>query len=42
MIFFYVPKSCSFACHLAPEHVGAKYESHRLDFSKNQQRGMNT
>ena len=38
MIFFYAPKACSFASHLALEHVGAKYEAHRLDFSKNQQR----
>ncbi len=38
MIFFYAPKACSFASHLALEHVGANYEAHRLDFSKNQQR----
>jgi glutathione S-transferase len=37
MIFFYAPKACSFASHLALEHVGAKYEARRLDFSKNQQ-----
>jgi len=38
MIFFYAPKACSFASHLALEHVGAEFEAHRLDFSKNQQR----
>ena len=38
MIFYYAPKACSFASHLALEHVGAKYEAHRLDFSKNEQR----
>lgn len=39
MIFFYSPKACSFASHLALEHVGADYEAKRLDFSQNQQRG---
>ncbi len=38
MIFFYAPNACSFASHLALEHVGAEYEAHRLDFSRNQQR----
>lgn len=38
MIFFYAPKACSFASHLALEHVGAKFEARRLDFSKSQQR----
>jgi glutathione S-transferase len=38
MIFFYAPKACSFASHLALEHAGASYEAHRLNFSKNEQR----
>ncbi len=38
MILYYSARSCALAPHLALEHVGAKYEARRLDFSKNEQR----
>jgi len=38
MIFYYAPKTCAIACHIALEESGADYESRRIDFSKTEQR----
>lgn len=36
--FYYAPKSCALASHIALEEAGAEYESVRLDLAANQQR----
>lgn len=36
--FYYAPKTCALAVHLALEHIGAPYEPIKLDFSKQAQR----
>ncbi|MGJ8689592.1 MAG: glutathione S-transferase family protein [Gammaproteobacteria bacterium] len=36
--FYYAPKTCALAVHLALEHIGAPYEAIQLDFSQQSQR----
>lgn len=36
--FYYAPKTCALAVHLALEHIGAPYEAIALDFSQQAQR----
>ena len=36
--FYYAPKTCALAVHLALEHIGAPYEAIVLDFSQQAQR----
>ena len=36
--FYYAPKTCALAVHLALEHIGAPYEAIALDFSQHAQR----
>ncbi len=36
--FYYAPKTCALAVHLALEHIGAPYEAIKLDFSQQAQR----
>jgi glutathione S-transferase len=36
--FYYAPKSCALASHIALEEAGAEYETVRLDLAANQQR----
>jgi glutathione S-transferase len=36
--FYYAPKSCALASHIALEEAGAEYQSVRLDLAANQQR----
>jgi glutathione S-transferase len=36
--FYYAPKSCALASHIALEEAGAEYEGVRLDLGRNQQR----
>jgi len=36
--FYYAPKTCALAAHLALEHIGAPYEAIQLDFSQQSQR----
>jgi len=38
MNFYYAPKTCAIASHIALEESGAAYESIRIDFSKTEQR----
>jgi len=38
MIFYYAPKTCAVASHIALEESGAPYESRRIDFSIAEQR----
>jgi glutathione S-transferase len=38
MIFYYAPKTCAIASHIALEESGAVYESIAIDFSKTEQR----
>jgi glutathione S-transferase len=37
--FYFSPGSCALASHILLEEIGAKYESHRIDFSQNEQQG---
>jgi glutathione S-transferase len=36
--FYYAPRTCALASHIALEEAGAKYETVRLDFGKDEQR----
>jgi glutathione S-transferase len=38
LTFYYAPRTCSLASHIALEEAGARYEAVRVDFSQNQQR----
>lgn len=38
MRFYYAPKTCALAAHIALEHIGADYEAVALDFSQQEQR----
>ena len=38
LTFYYAPKTCALATHIALEEAGAEYEAIRLDFSKGEQR----
>lgn len=38
LTFYYAPKTCALAVHLALEHIGAPYEAIQLDFSQQSQR----
>lgn len=38
MKFYYAPRTCALASHLALEQAGAQYEAVRLDFSRKEQR----
>jgi glutathione S-transferase len=37
LTLYYAPNTCALASHIALEHVGAEYETVRVDFSKNEQ-----
>jgi len=37
--FYYAPRTCALATHIALEEAGASYELVKLDFSKEEQRG---
>lgn len=38
LTFYYAPRTCALATHIALEEAGADYEAVRLDFSKGEQR----
>lgn len=38
LTFYYAPKTCALATHIALEEAGADYDAVRLDFSKGEQR----
>jgi len=38
MILYYAPGSCAIASHIALEESGLTYDTHRLDFRRNEQR----
>lgn len=38
LTLYYAPNTCALASHIALEHVGAEYETARVDFSQNEQR----
>jgi glutathione S-transferase len=38
MILYYAPGSCAIASHIALEESGLPYDTHRLDFRRNEQR----
>lgn len=38
MIFYYAPRTCALASHIALEHVGAEYEARRVDFASREQK----
>jgi glutathione S-transferase len=39
LTFYFAPRTCALATHIALEDAGARYEARRLDFSKSEQRG---
>ena len=41
LTFYYAPDTCALASHIALEHVGAEYETVRVDFARNEQRSTN-
>jgi glutathione S-transferase len=38
LTFFYAPRTCALASHIALEEAGANYEAKRLNFAENEQR----
>jgi glutathione S-transferase len=38
LTFYYAPRTCALATHIALEDAGAEYEARRLDFSRSEQR----
>ena len=39
LTFYYAPRTCALATHIALEEAGAEYKAVRLDFSKGEQQG---
>src|SRR5215211_5460115 len=38
MTLYYAPDTCALASHIALEQAGARYQTERIDFAKNEQR----